>query len=597
MQNEELRRTQAELAAANERYSSFYDLAPVGFCSLNENGLILESNLTFAAWTGKARSELFSQSFNHFILPEDQDIYSLHHCQLFETGNPQTCELRLLRQDKKELWVNIKTTASQSPEGAPVCLMVLCDITERKRTEKTLASIFDAISEPVFLMDSRSVFLTVNKAGAQRFGMSPEDMKNKKTSELSPKDIAKSRLKKLKEVFRKGKEVHFEDSRNGAYLKHALYPVFDDNEKVVHVAGFVQDITELRLSEKALRESEEKARALLDATDDAVVLFDRDGVFLDMNDAYAGLINMEKETFIGKCIWDYFPQEIAAYRKEFLEQIFLTGQPAVLTDKRNNRFYDSRAYPILNAAGVTTRVALFIRDITEKKQAEDELKASHARLRELSKYLQATREDYRKRIARGIHDELGQVLTAIILEASWLSKKLTKRQTALKESAEAMADLAKGAIQSVKKIIAELRPSLLSDLGLAEAIKWQVGEYQKRTGIKCSLCIDLDDSDLNDEISTAVFRIFQESFTNVMRHANATEMQVSLQKIEDDIELIVEDKGIGADGYLNSGKDDFGIIGMKERAQALGGQFEISGIPGKGTVVVTRIPVDSNPPA
>jgi PAS domain S-box-containing protein len=116
MKNEELRRTQAELAAASKRYSRFYDLAPMGFCSLNENGLILESNLTFAAWSGKARGDLPSQSFNRFILPEDQDIFSLHCRQLFETGKPQTCELRLLRQNKEPLWVTVEATIVHDPE-------------------------------------------------------------------------------------------------------------------------------------------------------------------------------------------------------------------------------------------------------------------------------------------------------------------------------------------------------------------------------------------------------------------------------------------------------------------------------------------------
>ncbi len=194
------------------------------------------------------------------------------------------------------------------------------------------------------------------------------------------------------------------------------------------------------------------------------------------------------------------------------------------------------------------------------------------------------------RIARGIHDEIGQVLTVIHMEMAWLAKKLPKDQKDLKARVDAAASLAVGAIQSVRRIIAALRPALLCDLGLAEAVKWQAGEYQKRTGIKCPVHVDPDDMDLDDAISTAVFRIFQEASTNVIRHAKATEMSVTLKKMDGCIELVVMDNGIGVAGQ-EIRKDAFGITGMKERAQGLGGKFEISGIPGKGTWVVVRIPV------
>ncbi|MFZ2633999.1 MAG: PAS domain S-box protein [Desulfosalsimonadaceae bacterium] len=605
MQNEELRRTQTALEAATERYLSFYDLAPVGFCTLNNKGLILEANLTFAAWIGEARGGLVNTPLTGFILPEDQDIYYLHRRQLFESGEPQACELRLLCRDKITLWVNIEATAARDPDGAPVCRIVLSDITGRKRVEKTLAEkeemyrlIYNSVPTAIYHYDHNGTIRACNPKALTLFGLTEEQVIGLNLFEAETDErvlhCVKTALSGIPSGFAgkyttiSGKKIHF-DSYN--------VPIFSDDHTVTGAIVVIEDIAERVQAEQALQESEEKARALLDATNEAVALFNREGILLDLNEAYARLMDIKKDEIIGKCIWEYFPPEVSEYRKAVLEQVFLTGQPVALTEERDNRVYGTHVYPIPNAAGLTTRIAIFARDITDRKRAEDELKASHAQLRELSKHLQTAREQERIRIARGIHDELGQVLTAIILETSRLAKKLPKGLKSLKANAETSADLAAGAIQSVRKIIAELRPALLSDLGLAEAIKWQAGEYGKRTGIGCAVCIDLKDIQLNDEISTAVFRIFQEAFTNVIRHAKATEMSVTLKAVDGDIELIVADNGIGIAGYPVYDKDAFGIMGMKERAQGLGGKLDISDVPGKGAVVVARIPIHGNPPA
>ena len=135
MQNEELRRAQAELDAARARYFDLYDLAPVGYCTLSEKGLILEANLTAATLLGVARGALVKQPISRFILKEDQDIYYLHRKQLFETGEPQACELRMVKKDGTAFWAHLAATVAQDADGAPVCRVVMSDITERKRTE------------------------------------------------------------------------------------------------------------------------------------------------------------------------------------------------------------------------------------------------------------------------------------------------------------------------------------------------------------------------------------------------------------------------------------------------------------------------------
>jgi PAS domain S-box-containing protein len=256
--------------------------------------------------------------------------------------------------------------------------------------------------------------------------------------------------------------------------------------------------------------------------------------------------------------------------------------------------------------------AIFINviDATERKRIEQELykhreeleelvatrteslKESQEELRNLSMHLQSLREQERTSIAREIHDELGQALTALKMDAFWLAQHMPKHQKALLDKTEAMSRLVDATIQSVKKISTDLRPGLLDDLGLASAIEWQADEFQKHTGIECNPTIVMHDISPDKEQSTAIFRIFQETATNVMRHAEATALTVKLEETDGAMTLSVSDNGKGIRKMDISKAGAFGLIGIRERAHALGGEMAVEGIPGRGTTVTVTIPID-----
>ena len=221
-----------------------------------------------------------------------------------------------------------------------------------------------------------------------------------------------------------------------------------------------------------------------------------------------------------------------------------------------------------------------------------ELKKSRENLRNLSSYLQSVREQERTLIAGEILDDLGQSLTALKIDISWLAKKLPKDQKPLLEKLEAMSKLTGATLKTVQRISTELRPSLLDHLGLAAAIEWQVEEFQNRSGIKYKLTIDPEDITLDEKLSTAIFRIFQETLTNVARHAQATRVTVSLKETEDTLELRLRDNGKGITKEQISDPKSFGLMGIRERVHPWGGQVTISGKPGKGTAVEIRIPIE-----
>ena len=228
----------------------------------------------------------------------------------------------------------------------------------------------------------------------------------------------------------------------------------------------------------------------------------------------------------------------------------------------------------------------------ERRRAEEQLQQSQDRLRSLTARLESVREDERIRIAREIHDELGQALTGVKLELSLLRDQMPDARPALLNILDSIAKLVDGTIQSVRKIATELRPVVLDQLGLIPAIEWQAHEFQSRTGIQCTLDIYLRSVLLSQGGSTAMFRILQEILTNVARHARASTVNITLQEQAGGLVLEVRDNGRGVTDAELSDPKSLGLVGMRERALLLGGETTITGTPGKGTTVKVRIPLD-----
>ena len=228
------------------------------------------------------------------------------------------------------------------------------------------------------------------------------------------------------------------------------------------------------------------------------------------------------------------------------------------------------------------------------RRAEEQLRESHQQLRDLSVYLQTVREEERTRIAREVHDELGQALTSCKLDLSWIAGKLPRDLKPLQEKTRSLISHIDATIQTVRRISTELRPGVLDHLGLGAALEWQANEFQNRTGIKCEVQADLNEPQLEQNLSTTLFRIFQETLTNVIRHAGATQVAVCLKESGGQISLTVEDNGRGISRAEIANAKSMGLLGMRERAALLGGMFKIARLTRRsGTRVAVTIPVMS----
>jgi signal transduction histidine kinase len=288
-----------------------------------------------------------------------------------------------------------------------------------------------------------------------------------------------------------------------------------------------------------------------------------------------------------------FPQPLTEIRAELLRVGHWEGD-LIKTAHDGRRIVVSGRWALQwGKRGQGPRILEINSDITERKRGEESLVLQREQLRALAERLQWVREEDRKRVARDLHDQIGQILTAIKMDMTWITRHLPESETdalvRLKESIQLIND----GVKAVRAICSGLRPGVLDDLGLAAAIEWQANDFAARNDIHCKVTVPPVDLHLDGDRATATFRIFQECLTNVIRHAQAKSVRVELCQEEESILLVVADDGIGfSESESSKALGSLGLLGMKERAQFCGGDVLISTSPGNGTTVTVRVPVD-----
>ena len=351
--------------------------------------------------------------------------------------------------------------------------------------------------------------------------------------------------------------------------------------------GIGSAIASLR-AEQALRESEEFNRALFDYNPMQTVIVDREGRITDFNMAKRQADSRLPNT--GDVMYgDYASRHRIDMHAELM-QCIETGELREFAEMPyGDRFLAITIAPFPQGAIIISR------DITGEKESERKLKDSRTQLRALAARVTSVREEEREELAREIHDELGHALTALKMDVAWLRRRLLAPDAKLtassaEEHMDGMAAMLDQTIERVRKLATELRPGVL-DLGLIKAVEWQAQDFQERTGIRCKIVATPGSVILERERSAAAFRIFQELLFNVARHAEATAVQVSIQARGGVLTVGVRDNGRGITQREVSDPKSLGLIGMRERALAFGGEVEIEGTPGKGTAVTVRIPM------
>jgi PAS domain S-box-containing protein len=377
-------------------------------------------------------------------------------------------------------------------------------------------------------------------------------------------------------------------------VEHSAAPILASEGKVIGVVLILRDVAERRRERIALAEQ----AALLELTQDAVFVIDMEGRVQFWSRGAEAMFGYTKGETDGMIAHELLSTDFPLPFNEITEELLRTGHwegDLVKAAKDGTRVVVAGRWALQRGKrGQPPRILVVNNDITERKRGEELLLLRTEQLRALAERLQWVREEDRKQVARDLHDQIGQILTAIKMDMSWIGRHLPQSEgellARLKESTQMIDD----GVKTVRAICSGLRPGVLDDLGLAAAIEWQAGDFASRNDVLCEVSVPPVDLHLDGDRATATFRIFQECLTNVIRHAGAKHVRVTLSQEDEIIVLVVEDDGTGFSvPDLSNSLGSLGLQGMKERAQFCGGNVQISSSPGNGTSVTVRVPVDT----
>ncbi|HWR34144.1 MAG TPA: PAS domain-containing sensor histidine kinase, partial [Chitinophagaceae bacterium] len=369
----------------------------------------------------------------------------------------------------------------------------------------------------------------------------------------------------------------------------------DEQGNIETKLSIVNDITERKKAELALIESEAKYRTIVDTSDEMIHQLSTEGKIIWVNESWKRNMGVTDKEVIGKKLPDLV-DEATKVQFGIVFPRLMKGENVsnlscgFITKTGNTIFLEGQAVPLVSNGKITGTQA-FLRNVTERKMAEEQLEESYHSIRQLTEYLQDVREEERTHIAREIHDELGQQLTVMMMDVAWLNRKIAPDNEAAIKKTTDLIEMLDNTVKSVRRISSQLRPSILDDLGLVPAMEIHLKEFESRSGILTQFTAIKKEIQLTDPVKNALFRIFQESLTNVARHSGAKKVVVRLETKNSNIELMIEDNGTGFDEKKAAKKRTLGVLGMKERAIAIGGTYHISGKQGKGTTILVSVPL------
>lgn len=332
---------------------------------------------------------------------------------------------------------------------------------------------------------------------------------------------------------------------------------------------------------------------------DAIIIMDPQQRVVIFNNAAENVFGWSRQDVLGQRLDVLLPARFHHVHHQHVQHFGETGTTSrrmsaktALTGLRAN----GEEFPIEASIshfgeGEQKLYTVILRDVTLRVQAEEALRRSKEELRELAAGASQLHEQEQRRIARELHDELAQALTGLKMDVAWIKDNLPEPSTAMVAKLKSMEALLDSTVAATRRISSDLRPMMLDDLGLVPATEWLVHNFTERTGIPCELAIASAELDLSDSLATTVYRLLQESLTNISKHAKASRVEITLAQNEGAIALSVHDDGVGFSLQDPRKPNSYGLIGLRERVYLLRGKIHISSAPGKGTIIDINLPV------
>ena len=523
-----------------------------------------------------------------------------------QTGTQQEAyELELLSRKGRRVWVEIQE-APVLKNGKVISIVgVATDITERRWaetalqvSEKKYRDIVTWAPIGIFQSTRSGKLLSANSSIAKMLGYNDE---NECVGYNLGQDIyydEKDREQFILQHNSSGENVALSSEtrwkkKDGSiiWVLMTVHDVRDKTGQILYYEGFVFDITERKYAEEALRESEERYRLLTENSTDLVTEISAEGKFMYVSPNIKSILKYEPVDLVGSSVLS----KVYGKDKVLIEEILnKQGGSAMYRyrDRSGNWHWFESSGRVYNTSSGEQRMVMVSRDITHRQKAEQELEISRKQLQHFTEHLEHILEEERKRISRELHDDLGQLLTILKFDLSWLKLEGVKGDSGVIEKIDSMMDSLNEALASVKRISREIRPPQLDALGLSGALQWDIDQVEKKTGLKGIVTVEPAEFEVKGQISTVLYRVFREALTNVVRHAQAQNVYIRLsQKSGDSVVLSIRDDGRGITKKELEGMTSLGFIGIRERVRMIGGALTIEGNPGKGTMLKVEVPL------
>ena len=600
-----------KLRESEERFRNVIEIATDIIFNTDLEGNITYVNPVFEAHSGYSLTELLGKDINILVDDSYKEKIKEIYFSFFKSSekNMITTVSARTKSDEK-IWLELNISKIHEGKFVVGFTAIARNITRRKETEMALAEseekyrlLVENSTEMIYKTDLEGNYIFINQVFIEQSGLTEAEILKMNCFDR----VVKEHQNEVQDFYKK----QFKDKKKFSYYE---FPSIIANNKFCWIGqtallelnkrgdpkGYsitARDITEKHEAEEALKSSEERLSVAQEIAHIGHWQENHKTGELFFSDECKRILGFDTDIDIKKGqFWGIVhPEEVDEFKKLWvsLEKNMLThvGKFRIVLKNGSIRHINERAHFKKDNKGNLSLTLGTVQDITSEMHTEKEIKTSREKIRELSLHLQSIQEEERAYLAREIHDELGQGLTGIKMDLSWLKQRIENGSPEINERIISLNNLIDQIIVSVRKISSELHPAILEDLGLRAAIEWQIEEFKKRSTINCELLLPEEKLGFDKNQARSIFRIIQESLTNILRHSKADNIKIAIQRINDNVLLTITDDGIGFDPLLNQIDRGFGLFGMKERAESLEAELTINSVPKEGTTITLHIPI------
>ncbi|MEJ0101921.1 MAG: PAS domain S-box protein [Bacteroidota bacterium] len=591
------KKTEEDLLSSKKRYQTLAESSPVGIFHTDASGYTTYVNPRWSQISGMPGEEALGNGWLKAVHKDDKDVLARSWVEASKIQRPSLAEYRFVHPDGDITWVLGQATPERNLENQIVGYIgTITDITERKKADQEIArvhkeneTVLNRINDAMVSVDKEWRYTFLNDVALLTHPSGREKTIGKGMWDIHPEMKGTVFWDKYHEAMETQKVVEIESFYEpmNAWFSVKVYPSNDG------LTIFYRDITGKVTAQNEIITEKNLSDSIINSLPGVFYLYNKEGKFLRWNKNFETITMYGAEEIRQMHPLDFFDTAEGELVAERIDNTFNNGEDSILAhfllkSKETIPYYFTGK--AIEYEGSTCLVGVGI-DFTERVKAQEKIKETTEQLRQLTAHLQDIREEERKRIGREIHDELGQQLTAIKMDIAWIDKKIPGDAGLIKSKLKNVIGLLDGSNQSIRRILSELRPGILDNRGLLEAIEWLSRQFTANTGIPVEFTSTERELKLPEPLAICTFRVYQEALTNILRHARAGKVWTSLNITGNTITISINDDGTGFDPTSVKNNKSFGILGMKERVLSVGGKFELISSPGKGTTIIISLPI------